>query len=172
MDQYKTEPQSWNLYAYVGNKPLTYTDPFGLWKKRDDCEGNSPQCYQSDRKDDTYKSLAKILHVNAKDLANFFQNEQITLGHVFDASGFNARNQMVQQAQRTYLEVIIWQPFAHGSVSMLGHVSFNINGQNWSFEKAGWDKGRPFSEYLKENNWRDGVGYVLDDETIHNGRQT
>ena len=164
MDQYKTEPQSWNLYTYVGNKPLTYTDPFGLWKKRKDCEGNSPQCYESDRKDDTYKSLAKILHVNAKDLANFFQNEQITLGHVFDASGFNARNQTVQPAQRTYLEVIIWQKFAPGSVSVLGHVSFNVNGENWSFEKKGWDKGRPFSEYLKENSWRKGVGYVLDDE--------
>lgn len=60
--------------------------------------------------------------------------------------------------------MIIWQPFAHGSVSMLGHVSFNINGKNWSFEKAGWDQGRPFSEYLKENTWRDGFGYVLDDE--------
>ena len=28
----------------------------------------------------------------------------------------------------------------------------------------GWDKERPFSDYLKENNWRDGIGYVLDDD--------
>ncbi len=161
IDQYTTDPQSWNLYAYVGNKPLTNTDPFGLWKKRPDCEGNSPQCYESDRSDDTYESLAKILHVNAKDLAAFFQNEKITLGHVFDASGFNGRRETVQ---RFYVEIIFWQPFSHGTVSLLGHVSFNINGENWSMEKNGWDKGRPFSEYLKENTWRNGVGYVLYDE--------
>jgi hypothetical protein len=83
---------------------------------------------------------------------------------VFDVSGFYANNQPVQQAQRSYLEVIIWQPFARGSVSVLGHVSFNINGRNWSWEKNGWDKGRPFSDYLKENDWRNGIGYVLDDE--------
>jgi len=159
MDQYKSEPQSWNLYAYVGNKPLTYTDPFGLWKKRNDCQGNGPQCYESDRKDDTYKSLAEMLHVRPKDLATFFQNQTIELGKIFDVSGFPGLAQ-----QRTYLEVIIWQTFAGGSVSKLGHVSFNINGENWSFEKDGWDKGRPFSDYLKENSWRNGVGYVLDNE--------
>src|ERR1044072_7633675 len=164
MDQYKTEPQSWNLYVYVGNKPLNYTDPFGLWKKRKDCEGNSPQCYESDSRDDTYKSLAKILGVSAKALAGHFQNQTIKLGQVLDVSGFFANNQPVQQAPRTHLEVIIWQPFAPGSVSVLGHVSFNINGKNWSWEKNGWDKERPFSDYLNENNWRDGVGYVLDDD--------
>src|SRR5262245_20804415 len=32
-DQSEEDPQSWNLYVYVGNNPLTYTDPFGMWKK-------------------------------------------------------------------------------------------------------------------------------------------
>jgi hypothetical protein len=50
-----------------------------------------------------------------------------------------------------------------GSSSILGHLSFNLNGYNWSMEKAGWDKNRPIEDYLKENKWREGVGYVLDD---------
>ena len=32
-DQNEDDPQSWNLYPYVRNNPLNYTDPFGLWRK-------------------------------------------------------------------------------------------------------------------------------------------
>jgi hypothetical protein len=30
MDQYESDPQSWNLFTYVRNNPLKYTDPSGL----------------------------------------------------------------------------------------------------------------------------------------------
>lgn len=34
-------PQSWNLYPYVGNNPLKYTDPNGLTAQ---CSGDTAQC--------------------------------------------------------------------------------------------------------------------------------
>jgi RHS repeat-associated protein len=37
-DQFKRDPQSWNLYAYVRNNPLRYIDPLGL--ARVDANGN------------------------------------------------------------------------------------------------------------------------------------
>jgi RHS repeat-associated protein len=160
MDQYKTNPQSWNLYTYVGNKPLTYTDPFGLWKPAQ-CENGV--CWEAE-KGDTYAGLAKILGVSAKALAKNFQNEKITVGHIFDVSGFFATNTPVAQTPRTYLEVIIWypQPSAHHPLS-LGHVSYNINGQSWSWERNGWHRDSA-ENFLKQNSYRDGRGYVLDDE--------
>jgi len=81
------DPQSWNGYAYVGNSPLISTDPDGLWKQTD-CSSGGGKCWVAE-KGDTFSSLAKILHVSAKDLAGFFQNEKITIGHVFDVSGLN-----------------------------------------------------------------------------------
>ncbi|MEK6334072.1 MAG: LamG-like jellyroll fold domain-containing protein [Acidobacteriota bacterium] len=87
-DQWEEDPQSWNLYTYVGNSPLNSTDPFGLWKKVN-CD-NGGQCWESDRADDTYESLAKLVgssFVNGKKLAEFFQGQAIELGKVFDTSG-------------------------------------------------------------------------------------
>jgi len=86
-----SEPQSWNGYAYVGNTPLTSTDPFGLWKEVD-CTSGKGKCWESDDKHDTITSLAKILNVSAKDLNKFFQNPTIHIGDAFDASGFGREN--------------------------------------------------------------------------------
>lgn len=86
-DQWEEEPQSWNLYSYVGNQPLTHTDPFGLWKEVE-CTSGKGQCWQAE-KGDTITSLAKILNVSAEQLNTFFQNPQnIQIGQEFDISGF------------------------------------------------------------------------------------
>jgi RHS repeat-associated protein len=159
MDQYKTNPQSWNLYTYVGNKPLTYTDPFGLWKQVDCSTG---KCWEAE-KGDTFSSLAKILNVSAKQLSGFFQNEKIAIGHVFDVSGFGANNTQAAQTQTTYLEVIYWRPSSAHLASRAGHMSYNINGESWSWERGGWRRDS-LENYLKQNDWREGIGYVLNDE--------
>ncbi len=54
-DQWEAEPQSWNLYTYVGNSPTNTIDPFGLWKKVD-CN-NGGNCWEAEE-DDTWASLA------------------------------------------------------------------------------------------------------------------
>lgn len=54
-DQSEEDPQSWNLYVYVGNNPLTYTDPFGMWKKVSCGDGN---CWEAEE-GDTLKTLAE-----------------------------------------------------------------------------------------------------------------
>jgi RHS repeat-associated protein len=88
-DQYESDPQSWNLYTYVGNSPLKYTDPLGLWKKVN-CSGGSTQCYEAEE-GDTYAGLAKLLGawgIEVLDLKSFFSNQAISTGQVFDVSGF------------------------------------------------------------------------------------
>ncbi len=58
-----------------------------------------------------------------------------------------------------YTEVIVWQPVGHGK-SALGHVSVNLNGTSYSFSPNGMDI-RPADDYAKMNNFREGVGSVL-----------
>ena len=86
-DQWEEEPQSWNLYSYVGNQPLNHTDPFGLWKEVE-CTSGKGQCWVSDNKTDTITSLAKILGVDANQLEKFLGSSKVKLGQEFDISGF------------------------------------------------------------------------------------
>ncbi|MBN1907072.1 MAG: hypothetical protein JW927_18480 [Deltaproteobacteria bacterium] len=58
-----------------------------------------------------------------------------------------------------YTEVIIWEPVGHGK-SAFGHVSVNLNGTSYSFSPNGMDV-RPAGEYAKLNNFREGVGSVI-----------
>lgn len=78
------------MYAYAGNSPIVYTDPFGRWKQVD-CTmgGKAGTCWASDRADDTYASLAQLIGANSKMLADYFQNGSITMGQVFITSGYN-----------------------------------------------------------------------------------
>ena len=94
----ESEPQSWNGYAYVGNTPLIATDPFGLWKQVN-CTSGMGMCWESDNKNDTITSLAKILNVSSQDLNRFFQNPTIHIGDVFDASGFGRSSALTIQDQ-------------------------------------------------------------------------
>jgi RHS repeat-associated protein len=87
LDQSSSDPQSWNLYVYAGNSPLKYTDPLGLWKQVE-CEGGSSKCWEAEE-GDTYESLAEQLGVSAENLGEFFQNQEVVEGRVFDVSGYN-----------------------------------------------------------------------------------
>ena len=58
---------------------------------------------------------------------------------------------------------MIWNQSAKHLAGIFGHVSYNINGRSWSWERGGWQRDA-FENYLRQNSYRDGVGYVLDDE--------
>lgn len=61
-----------------------------------------------------------------------------------------------------YTEIIIWQPVGHWQ-SSFGHVSANVNGRNFSWGPAGWDRKIPnTADYIKRQaTFRSGVGLVL-----------
>jgi RHS repeat-associated protein len=53
------DPQSWNRYAYVGNNPLRYRDPLGLYKWATNCdEANDSQC--KDQRDQFRAAYANL----------------------------------------------------------------------------------------------------------------
>jgi RHS repeat-associated protein len=69
---FPSNPQSWNAYAYVGNNPLTVTDPDGRdWSV---CESNSSNCA-------TVTNDAAFDQFN-KDTGNYVQG-----GNYYDSSG-------------------------------------------------------------------------------------
>lgn len=86
-DQIEEDPQSWNLYSYVRNNPLIYTDPLGLWIQVE-CLGGATLCYMAEP-GDTYASLSEETGFSEDNLREYFQNQEIVEGSVFDVSGYS-----------------------------------------------------------------------------------
>ena len=61
-----------------------------------------------------------------------------------------------------FTEVFVWNSVGFGN-SAFGHVSTNINGQNYSSGPSGWDRTYPSSaDYVARNRgFRGGTGYML-----------
>lgn len=61
-----------------------------------------------------------------------------------------------------YTEVTVWNPVGWGA-SSFGHVSTNINGQNFSWGPGGWDRTYPnATDYIaRQQQFRGSTGYSL-----------
>jgi RHS repeat-associated protein len=84
-DQDESEPQSWNLYSYVGNSPLIHTDPFGLFKKVTIDGKDYWQVESGDQED--YARLAKKTGIPEDYLRKGFGNAAFNPGELLDVSG-------------------------------------------------------------------------------------
>jgi RHS repeat-associated protein len=140
--QYRRNPQSWNMYTYVLNAPLDYIDPFGQshWEVRQDGQ----QHFVGD-KDNEYNKDLNARWSAKKGVWNFLANGT--------------------QPQSTHLEVLIFASVfnVHHLSGLGGHVAYNINGIVHSWESGGWHKDS-MENYMRDNTYRDGVGYVLGDD--------
>lgn len=78
-DQWEADPQSWNVYTYVGNNPTNATDPLGLWKQVD-CD-NGGRCFVAED-NDTWEKL----YVDAGFGGGFLPEEAALLRYYFQAT--------------------------------------------------------------------------------------
>jgi RHS repeat-associated protein len=83
-----SNPAGWNLYSYVTNNPLKFSDPFGLWKEVP-CESGKGggKCYEAEEGDKDFSGLAKLTGYSEAELEKFFAGSGISTGQVFDVSG-------------------------------------------------------------------------------------
>jgi RHS repeat-associated protein len=93
LDQDVTDPQSWNLYSYVRNKPLGFVDPFGLWHVRS--SDGDDVIYEADLWDNDLSGLAELLGVPLQSLVNFYgskvaDNVQVGMLLLFSRKAYNA----------------------------------------------------------------------------------
>lgn len=142
--QYRANPQSWNMYQYVLNSPLVFVDPMGLSHKNK--RGELVGDYDGEEQDGLV-----------------WNKKKKSWGDPVPVQGGTTTDHTPPVRRTTYFEVVIWNQSAnlHG---LFGHVSFNINGKSWSWETGGWAPHIDFQDYLKQNSYRDGTGYILGDE--------
>ena len=107
VDQSEPDPQSWNLYTYVGNNPTNALDPLGLWKEVD-CD-NGGRCFQAEN-GDTWATLyvdagfrGGFLPAQAALMKYYFQaTPEIVPGEtVVDVSGFMSWVNSLKPLERT-----------------------------------------------------------------------
>ncbi|MEK6300261.1 MAG: RHS repeat-associated core domain-containing protein, partial [Acidobacteriota bacterium] len=88
-DQSEGDPQSWNLYVYVGNNPLNHTDPSGLWVQVTwtSGDGATGSCWQAET-GDTLQTLSAQTGVSLNALRWAFNGIDIIPDTtIFDVSG-------------------------------------------------------------------------------------
>jgi len=71
VDQNQLDPQSWNLYSYVRNRPIAYLDPLGRWQLRS-ADGDDVTVV-ADPNDDM-ASLAQYLSIPLNILMQWYPN--------------------------------------------------------------------------------------------------
>jgi len=82
VDQRPSDPQSWNLFAYVSNNPLIYIDPLGLWKQ------TAAGVWEWEE-GDTWQSLSDLIHVTVGRLKKAFKGAELGQGLVLDTNNLS-----------------------------------------------------------------------------------
>lgn len=165
------DPQSWNMYSYVGNNPVNRTDPTGMSYFMGS-GANDPFIRENEYRVDGFDMSPPGTASNLTDESMLsYAPNWFLLNEGMPSSNSSSEPDPPDYGEP--VEVIIWGGTTNGgrdSSSAFGHVSYVINGYSYSWQahvdpdtgKEEWLRMEPVAYVNERRQLSAGKGYVLD----------